>query len=390
MTDNNHSFSLDRPTPGVSTPAPAHPPAAKFQPLPAPTGKPPYRLDILTVLPKIGKSRMVFHTVGDTGGIKNAVPQHIVSLKMEEQVRAGGPDAPSFFYHLGDVLYYYGEMSAANDQFYEPYMHYPAPIFAIPGNHDGDINPDAPAYDSLGAFKSIFCTKNPVLLPQAGESNRTTMTQPHVYWTLETSVANIIGMYTNVPSNGKIDAAQKKWLVDELINADNERKKNNKAVLLALHHPPYSYDQQHGSSETMQKLFDEIFAGGITPDLILTAHVHNYQRFTRKFGKTDVPYLVAGAGGYFHLHYVDSVAKPLQVPLKNAFPGVTLESFCDNRHGFLRITIDTAKRKLKGEYFVVPRPQESWRCPAQLWDKFELNLATRKLKNYSVKTPVFK
>lgn len=334
---------------------------------------------------------MVFHTVGDTGGIKNAAPQQIVAMKMEEQVRAGGAAAPSFFYHLGDVLYYYGEMSVASDQFYEPYMHYPAPIFAIPGNHDGDINPDVPAYDSLSAFKSIFCTKKPMLLPQAGESNRTTMTQPHVHWTLETPVANIIGLYSNVPSNGKIDAAQKQWFIDELINADKERKKNKKAILLALHHPPYSYDLHHGSSETMQKLLDEVFTKtAITPDLILTAHVHNYQRFTRKIGTATVPYIVAGAGGYYNLHYVDSVAKPLSVPLKNAFPGVTLEKFCDNRHGFLRVTIDIEKRTLKGEYFVVPRPQESWRCPPGLWDKFELNLDTRKLKNFSVKPPTFK
>ena len=48
-----------------------------------------------------------------------------------------------------------GEINRYFDQFYEPYEHYPAPIFAIPGNHDG-------ATGSLGArsiegFQRNFC-----------------------------------------------------------------------------------------------------------------------------------------------------------------------------------------------------------------------------------------
>ena len=46
---------------------------------------------------------------------------------------------PSFFYHLGDVVYKFGEASEYNTQFYEPYGFYPGPIFAIPGNKDGSI-----------------------------------------------------------------------------------------------------------------------------------------------------------------------------------------------------------------------------------------------------------
>ena len=44
---------------------------------------------------------------------------------------------PSFFYHLGDVVYNFGEAAYYYDQFYEPYRNYPAPILGIPGNHDG-------------------------------------------------------------------------------------------------------------------------------------------------------------------------------------------------------------------------------------------------------------
>jgi hypothetical protein len=41
----------------------------------------------------------------------------------------------------------------------------------------------------------------------------------------------------------------------------------------------------------------------VIPDAIFTAHVHNYQRFTRIHnGDKKVPYIVAGAGEYWYLH----------------------------------------------------------------------------------------
>jgi acid phosphatase type 7 len=58
---------------------------------------------------------------------------------------------PSFLYHLGDVIYKFGEASEYYSQFYEPYAHYPAPIFAIPGNKDGGVRPDSNE-KSLAAF----------------------------------------------------------------------------------------------------------------------------------------------------------------------------------------------------------------------------------------------
>ena len=52
----------------------------------------------------------------------------------------GRPEAgPSFFFHLGDVVYNFGEAQYYYDQFYEPFRAYDRPIFAIPGNHDGMV-----------------------------------------------------------------------------------------------------------------------------------------------------------------------------------------------------------------------------------------------------------
>ena len=91
---------------------------------------------------KIQKAgRIVFHSVGDTGS-KFTKPglqaEAAVTDKMAEDSNELNPaDIPSFLFHLGDVIYNFGEEEYYYDQFYEPFRNYQAPIFAIPGNHDG-------------------------------------------------------------------------------------------------------------------------------------------------------------------------------------------------------------------------------------------------------------
>jgi Calcineurin-like phosphoesterase len=281
----------------------------RFEPLPPPTGDYPYRLRLEDVvrpdqLARVSEtSALVFQTIGDTGGIKSPEPQQIVAYHMENDFSL--PDPPAFLYHLGDVVYYNGAYSEYYPQFYEPYAHYPAPILAIPGNHDGD--PLDPLVEtSLSAFASNFCAPYPHLLPEAQEVQRDAMTQPNVYWTLVAPLVTIVGLYTNVPEGGRLDEDQIDWLQGELSDAAKDR-----AVLVALHHPVYSADAHHGGSARMGEVLDAaIKASGRTPDLILTAHVHNYQRFTRMLDDREIPYIVAGAGGYWHLHYIHGQGRP--------------------------------------------------------------------------------
>jgi hypothetical protein len=77
--------------------------------------------------------RLVFHLTGDVGGVKAPQSQHLVATTMEHDFGGPGP-VPSFLYLVGDVVYFYGETSQYYSQFYEPYVDYPAPIFAVPGN----------------------------------------------------------------------------------------------------------------------------------------------------------------------------------------------------------------------------------------------------------------
>jgi hypothetical protein len=112
------------------------------------------------------------------------------------------------------------------------------------------------------------------------------------------------------------------------------------------------------------------------PDMIVAGHVHDYQRLTkhRKDG-SQVPYLVVGAGGYHNLHTIMHVNGQRMIPPvvfddKQGDP-VTLESYCDDHHGFLRMEITSSL--ITGRYYQVPRPQDSYSKGSQLIDYFEFD-----------------
>src|SRR5271168_2342452 len=74
--------------------------AQAFQPLPRPLGPPPYHYDLETAVPGIGQlaatqGQIVFHTVGDTGGIKSAEYQANVAAAMKSDLTLGPTRAPS-------------------------------------------------------------------------------------------------------------------------------------------------------------------------------------------------------------------------------------------------------------------------------------------------------
>jgi hypothetical protein len=196
------------------------------------------------------------------------------------------------------------------------------------------------------------------------------MTQPNCYWTLQAPLVTIIGLYTNCPEHGVVEQDQADWFQSELAAADK-----GKALIVALHHPPYSADGHHGASQPMRRLLTDAFAkAGRVPDLVLTGHVHNYQRFSvpQADGK-PLASIVAGAGGYPNLHYMALVnGAPPPIPWTDPGTGVTLEAYNqEHRHGFLRLTV--TKTEIADVYTTVPRPQESWTAgPVQAIDTFTI------------------
>lgn len=343
------------------------------QPLPTPTGKAPYHISLDSILTAAqmqsiqSAQKMVFHVVGDTGGVKTPQDQENVAEHMETDF--DNPDTtarPGFFYHLGDVVYYYGEASQYYSQFYEPYQLYPAPILAIPGNHDGDVQD--PSVPSLAAFVENFCAPTPRLTKEAGDVSRDAMTEPNVYWTLDTPFATLIGLYTNVPEGGWMDDKQIAWLASELSSAPQD-----KALIVSMHHPIYSADVMHSGSQYMSSTLDNaIQQTNRWPDLVFAGHVHNYQRFTRSVANRALPYIVAGGGGYWNLHRIasDPQGNPLPTPYPVPGTNVTLEAYCADRHGYL--LMEATPTTLKGSYYAVPGTSPTSQ-PASLVDSFTLD-----------------
>ena len=327
--------------------------------------------------------QIVFHSAGDTGAT-TASPglqdEYTVVDKMVADFTEKDPAAiPQFFYHLGDVVYSFGEHTYYYDQFYDAFRDYPAPIFAIPGNHDGLVVPVAPAPGqtdptpgdprlSLSGFYANFCTAQVQHSSDAVGIARTTMTEPGVYFTLEAPLVRILGIYSNMlenpgvisstvnPKTGKasfpnIPDVQLAYLEAALTRVKKERFSG--AVILAVHHPPYTFGR-HITSLVMLKEIDAICDKvGVWPHAVLSGHAHNYQRYTRTLGTRQIPYVVCGNGGHPPLQKI-SVDTTLRTPI--SMPGfaqperndrVTLDNYDFKSFGYLRIIVDTKQLRIE-------------------------------------------
>jgi hypothetical protein len=332
--------------------------------------------------------QIVFHALGDSGAITAGV-KYQNELNVTEQLSADchtsdAANHPAFLYHLGDVVYDFGEEQYYYDQFYDAFRNYPCPIFAIPGNHDSFITPGTkPANEPLKIFERNFCAPNWVITPEARSLHRTAMIQPGVYFTLDAPFVRIIGLFSNALEDpGVISSEKGKWpkVPDFQLNylkaqlAAVKQQKYAGAVLLAVHHPPFSYSPppasgagtggNHGGSPNMLAQIDAICKqAGVYPHAILSAHAHNYQRYTRTVKMNgaayDVPFVVCGDGG----HNVNPLVRASKGngPKEPAFgadvsyldtnPAITtggliLEKYDDSSYGYLRITVDAQQLRI--------------------------------------------
>jgi hypothetical protein len=84
-------------------------------------------------------------------------------------------------------------------------------------------------------------------------------------------------------------------------------------------------------------------AAGVLPDAFLSGHAHNYQRYTRRIGGKQIPYLVIGTGGI----------APQNVPVASGQPvdggdGTTYEAAMAS-YGYLYVT--ASPHNLKFEFW---------------------------------------
>ncbi|MGW8064115.1 metallophosphoesterase family protein [Streptomyces ziwulingensis] len=259
------------------------------------------------VIRRADPDRFSFLVIGDPG--EGGDPQYAVVPGLLE----AGRDT-RFAVVASDVIYPVGSADDYGTKFFRPYRDYPAPIYAIPGNHDW--------YEDLGGFMRVFCGDAPPLPPEPAprpltpawlrsllwhrprpddgrrldEARRMRSApaqqavQPGPYWAVDAGPVRIVGIDTGLL--GTVDAEQGAWL-REVSRAPGPK-------ILVTGSPLYVDGKHHPCP---------VEGGGTVDDIVrdpahhyvaaIGGDIHNYQRYPVDVGGRTVQYVVAGGGGAF-------------------------------------------------------------------------------------------
>ncbi|MFJ4811857.1 metallophosphoesterase family protein [Streptomyces longwoodensis] len=252
--------------------------------------------------------RFSFMVLGDTG--EGDEPQYAV---VPGFLTVGQDTA--FAVIASDVIYPVGSADDYDTKFFRPYRDYPAPIYAVPGNHDW--------YEGLGAFMRVFCDDAPPLPPEpaprppgrawlrsllwhrprpgdgrrldAARAQRSApaqrAVQPGPYWAIDAGPVRIVGIDTGLL--GTLDAAQGAWL--------REVSRDPRPKILVTGSPLYVDGEHHPCAIEGGGTVDEIVRDPAHHYVLaIGGDIHNYQRYPVRLadGRT-LQYVVAGGGGAF-------------------------------------------------------------------------------------------
>ena len=251
--------------------------------------------------------RFSFMVVGDTG--EGGASQYATVPGL---LKAGRDT--EFAVIASDVIYPVGSADDYGTKFFRPYQDYPAPIYAVPGNHDW--------YEDLGAFMRVFCADAPPPAPEprprpltrawwrtllwhrarpsdgqnlaAARALRSApeqrAVQPGPYWAIDAGPVRIVGIDTGLL--GTIDAEQGAWL--------REVSRGPKPKILITGSPLYVDGEHHPCA---------VEGGGTVDDIVrdpehhyvaaIGGDIHNYQRYPVDVDGRTVQYVVSGGGGAF-------------------------------------------------------------------------------------------
>ena len=323
--------------------------------------------------------QIVFHSVGDTGSVIGPPTESLVADAAQADLASSPANAvPAFFFHLGDWVYSFGEARYYYDQFYAPWRVYQGPMLGVAGNHDGVVY-RGDAAPTLDAWLRNFAAPEPAMTPEAGGLIRTAMVQPGVFYTFD---APFVALYSNVledpgvistegGARPSLNDTQLAFLETALARCRTERFAG--AVVIAVHHPPYTGGSTHGGSPRMLADMDAAAEkAGFWPHAVFSGHAHNYQRFTRTLdpgtaGATNIVYMVAGNGGHGLNRMRVMPGGPLRVPMI-IDSTLTFENYDDTHYGFLRVTADPVTLRIEYHRAGVP---------ATLFDMVSIDLQTR-------------
>ena len=242
-------------------PVAAPSPHAAFLPPPN-TNLQNLNLPLRAVLPGVDAAakrdgRIVFHAVGDTGGILGTVAQDAVAAQMEQQIQKAPTKArPRFFFHLGDVVYYNGQSQNYSTSSTSPTSTMTRRFSPCPATTTATRT----RARAICPTPSRRCTDSwRTLLPARPEPGPVPQDNDPAVRLLDAggAVRDHRGTDSNV--DGLLDGhgayEQQRWLEQQLAAAAHD-----KFLLIAVHHPPYSLDDNHGGSPAIGDAIDQAAA----------------------------------------------------------------------------------------------------------------------------------
>ncbi|MFR0354932.1 metallophosphoesterase family protein [Streptomyces sediminimaris] len=260
------------------------------------------------VIRRTDADRFSFLVIGDTG--EGDDPQYAVVPGL---LRAG--QGTDFAVITSDVIYPVGSADGYGTKFFRPYRDYPAPIYAIPGNHDW--------YEGLHGFMRVFCDDAPPLDPEPAprplsrawvrgllwhrprakdgqhlDRDRALRSapaqqavQPGPYWAIDAGPLRIIGIDTGLL--GTIDAEQGAWLREVSQGPRPKILVTGSPLYVDGEHHPCAIEGGHGTVDDIVRDPRHHYVAAIGGD------IHNYQRYPVRVGGRTIQYVVSGGGGAF-------------------------------------------------------------------------------------------
>ena len=248
-----------------------------------------------------------------------------------------------FAFISSDVIYPAGGVNEYLEKFYRPYANFPAPIYAVPGNHDW--------YDGLHGFAVHFCGADPFEKPpqprggglrgkirsllwrdpeaadprvlercrQLRQTPRQRAAQPTPYFVLEAGPVDLVGIDNGM--TGRLDRNQGEWI-------RRVSRRPGRPKVLVLGKPIYADGEYHPRKIEGGGTVDEVVRDPANNYVAtVVGDKHNYQRYGVDVGGgRTIQHIVSGGGGAFtHATH--------KIPRVN-LPGVSEEDFvCYPRRG---------------------------------------------------------